>query len=524
MSNSQLIYEYLDTGLNDLNEDILFKELYENKDFREEFYTMVKFEGAAAYSFANSQVPVSVTSDLFRNIGVSMPNNTVKVIEKERPILGFLTSIGTLSLFSNFRDYISAFLGLLIGGILTATIFMFTNNENISSNTSDVKTTSNSNFVSSNGASNNNFSNNNSSNNYSGNNGNNYTNSIIPITKSEDNQNNNSVKSNSIANNVSSNNSISINPNSNQFKINLNSISKEDLEKLSKLNLTEDIINNLGIMIIDNNNFNNNDLNNNNLNNNNLNNNDLNSNSNSLLANDIINTLNNNMSNNLNNSNPISSQLNNNQVNFNITNLINLINSNKELLTQQINQINIINNLTTETREKLFKENIYYIDTEIYENEKDFNDFTLTLSGIGFSQNSYENPTQSFSNNLRIGLLYSVASNHFIGVNFGNEQFVLPNQSGEFANKSTYFIGANYNYNMKFLEVIDGIYPSIGTAVNFATIGTITRMNIGLNLTPESRLSFGVFYEPTILFNNYRNLGENYYKDNIIIGVSYKLQ
>lgn len=502
MSNSQLIYEYLDTGLNDLNEDILFKELYENKDFRGEFYTMVKFEGAAAYSFANSQVPVNVTSDLFRNIGVSLPNNTVKVVEKERPIVGFLTSIGSLTLFSNFRDYISAFLGLLIGGILTATIFMFTNDQNNNQNIS-------SNNFSSNGNSSNNINNINGTNN-----GNNNTNSIIPITKSEDNQNSNFKKPNSInstntnKNNSIANNAIANNSIPNQLKLNLTSISKEDLEKLSKLNLTEDIIKNLGIMIIDNSNNLNSHSNSN-------------SNSNSLLANDIINTLNN--SNIM--SNPISNNLlNNNQVNFNITNLINLINSNKELLTQQINQINIINNLTNETREKLFKENIYYIDTEIYENEKDFNDFTMTLSGIGFSQNNYENPTQSFSNNLRIGLLYSVASNHFIGVNFGNEQFVLPNQSGEYSNKSTYFIGANYNYNMKFLEVIDGIYPSIGTAVNFATIGTITRMNIGLNLTPENRLSFGVFYEPTILFNNYRNLGENYYKDNIIIGISYKLQ
>jgi hypothetical protein len=501
MSNSHLIYEYLDSGLNDLNEDMLFKELYENKDFRDEFYTMVKFEGAATYSFANSKVPVNVTNDLFHNLGVSLPNNSIKIVEKERPIVGFLTSLGSLAMFSHFRDYLSAFLGLLIGGILTAVIFMFNqNNSNVTDNNLNTYNNSNnSNNV------------NNIGSQYPNNTNNSNSNSIIPITKSGELKSDEIKSSDKIDEDgkVKSNrvriNSVS-NPNS---QLNLTSkfklLTKEELEKSGNLNLTEDIIKNLGMVILNSDNSNSDNSINNNINN--------------LLSNDIIQTLNN--SNNISSNNSL---IDNNTTIFNLANFINLINHNKTTLNEQIKSINIINNLTNETREKLFKENIFYIDTQIYENEKDFNDFTLTLSGIGFSQNSYNNPTQSFSNNLRIGLLYSVASNHYLGVDLGNEQFVLPNQFDVYSNNNTYFIGANYKYNIKSLELMQGLYPSIGTAINFATIGTITRLNLGLNLTPEDRLSFSVFYEPTILFNNYRNLSENYYKDNIIIGISYKLQ
>ncbi|MFY8161803.1 MAG: hypothetical protein ACOVNU_10775, partial [Candidatus Kapaibacteriota bacterium] len=128
MSNSQLIYEYLDSGLDQTKEDILFKELYENKEYRDEFFSMVKYEGAASFSFANTQVPLSSTNAIFSNLGISLPTAEVVVVENDRHLVGFFASIGSMALFTHFKDYVSAFLGLLIGGLLTAFIYNLTGN------------------------------------------------------------------------------------------------------------------------------------------------------------------------------------------------------------------------------------------------------------------------------------------------------------------------------------------------------------------------------------------------------------
>lgn len=473
MSKSQLIYEYLDTGLEDTREDMLFKELYENKEYRDEFFSMVKYEGAASLSFANTQVPLSSTNAIFSNLGISLPNAEVAVVEKERPLVGIFSSVGSVAIFTHFRDYVSAFLGLLIGGLLTAFIFMFTGNNDVQTvvqqNNTGGQTTNQSNNQSSNNQSNNGFA-------------------PVNTQNLQNEGNNNTFRSSTGNSNINSQRNLTVsNINSNGNNSNF------DLNQFSSLNLTEEIIKNLGILII---------------------NNEASPNDNSLK-----NELSSSIMNELNNSNSIIiDSTSNNLTVFNVNNYLTLNSDNIN------SQLNIINSLTEQTKEVLFKDNIFYVDNQVYEEAKDFNDFTLNFSGIGYAQNSYNNQTIAFSNNIRLGLLYSVASNHSLGIEVGNEQFVLPNQNAIYQLKNTYFIGANYKFDIKDLSLVKGIYPSIGTSINFATIGTIARLNLGLNLRPENRLSFGVFYEPSILFNNYRDLGTNYSKNNIIIGVSYKLE
>lgn len=479
MSNSQLIYEYLDSGLDQTKEDILFKELYENKEYRDEFFSMVKYEGAASFSFANTQVPLSSTNAIFSNLGISLPTAEVVVVENDRHLVGFFASIGSMALFTHFKDYVSAFLGLLIGGLLTAFIYNLTgnnesnfdessNNLNNSSIVVQKKDNKNDNPPAVNERINSQFKNRNLNPNTIQNRN---MNSLIPSNQRIYNNhlnNKNDDQTNRLS--VSNNNSINLNPNDINYN-NLNS--KIDFNQFSSLNLTEDIIKNLGVIILDNNNLENNLM--------------IDSTSNNLTV-------------------------------FNVNNYYNINNENLN------SQLNIINSLTEQTKEELFRDNIYYVDNQVYEDAKDFNDFTLNFSGIGFTQNNYNNQVIDFSNNIRLGLLYTVANNHSMGIEVGNEQFILPNQLDMYQLKNTYFIGANYKYEVKELSLFRGVYPSIGTSVNFATIGTIARVNLGLNLKPENRLSFGIFYEPSILFNNYKDLGINYSKNNIIIGISYKLE
>lgn len=508
MSKSKLIYEYLDQGLDDTREDMLFSSLNENKEMREEFYNLIKLDKASFANFAQTTVPASATNALFATMGLELPLAENVKKDKDRTPVGFITSVGSLSLFTHFRDYVSAFLGLLIGGMLTALIFNFTNATKNNINNDKIT-----NSISGNGISsqNNSLTNNSKK-----------SNSSLPLLIDNDkyNDNNEELNNGNIVNDRR-NNRVNINQN-NQNTQNSNKIQKYLTASNSNSNSNSNLSNNLGNSSNNNSNYN---LDNKfNLNNISLN---------QSLIEDIKSNLGGGITINLgenseNNNGNLNNSLANTDNNLSVFNLEQFNNINNIIINELGNNITIINELTEQTRDAIFKENILFIDNKVYEDAKDFNDFTIVLKGIGSSNNSYNNQIQSFSNNIRLGLLYSVANNHFVGIELGNEQFVLPTQINQldknYQNESTYFVGANYKFDIKELAIMKGIYPSIGTSINFATIGTIMRGNIGINLKPESRLSFGIYYEPSILFNNYRSLTENYVKNNVVFGVSYKLE
>lgn len=476
MSNSILIHQYLDEGLNDVEEDLLFKELHENKEFRDEFYTMVKLESIAGQSTSSTIVPLSVTESVFQNIGVSLPSAVIGSQGGKTATTLFTSMLGS-TLFTNYRDYLIAFIGLLIGGILSSSLFLLTSKYSGHTSYSSIERNIEHNkepYFKSNGDSQKAF--------------------VMADGVKQDVKNSGmrdkDLKGKDYAgdNTYIKNKMFAVQGNSNKYLLVSNSSEGQVSQNTS--NKSTDLLSDL------------------------------------------------------NHEQPAEQNLELNDIN--ISNIFNLISNSSELIDKSLYDYNnrsdmsIINILTEQTTSELFKNNVYYIDPKIYQEEGDFNDFTLVFSGIAAASNNYSNSglnnnltyqTNQISQNLRFTLLYSVADNGYIGINIGNEQLIIAkdvnnanNTMKGYVDQNTFFIGASYKYDVKYLGLIQGLYPSIGTELDFATIGTIARASLGVVLKPEKQLSFGLYYEPTLLFNNYRDLSENYLKKNIVFSVSYRLK
>ncbi len=73
MSYSRLIHEYLDTGLDEANEQTLFAELARDASLRMEFNKQVQLQMIAQNDMNSITPPVEVTSRIFGNLGFSIP-------------------------------------------------------------------------------------------------------------------------------------------------------------------------------------------------------------------------------------------------------------------------------------------------------------------------------------------------------------------------------------------------------------------------------------------------------------------
>jgi hypothetical protein len=73
MENSKLIHNYLDEGLGEVEQDILFKNLADDQELRHEFNQQMKIHSISKNDMASIQPPMESTEAIFSQLGFQVP-------------------------------------------------------------------------------------------------------------------------------------------------------------------------------------------------------------------------------------------------------------------------------------------------------------------------------------------------------------------------------------------------------------------------------------------------------------------
>jgi hypothetical protein len=108
MENSKLIHNYLDGGLGEVEQDILFKNLADDQELRHEFNQQMKIHSISKNDMASIQPPMEATEHIFSELGFQIPSDS-----KKRPLAA------PVSTANNRSGYLTAGLLLITLGIAT---------------------------------------------------------------------------------------------------------------------------------------------------------------------------------------------------------------------------------------------------------------------------------------------------------------------------------------------------------------------------------------------------------------------
>ncbi len=124
MNYSKLIHEYLDLGLDFSNEQVLFSQLASDMETRNDFNLQLRMHKATSEHNKFIAPPMEVTSQLFGNLGFSIPTSIIATSEASRPLAtAFMSSIA-IGFLNFIRDNYVTMLSFVAGSAI-ATMLMF---------------------------------------------------------------------------------------------------------------------------------------------------------------------------------------------------------------------------------------------------------------------------------------------------------------------------------------------------------------------------------------------------------------
>lgn len=124
MNYSKLIHEYLDFGLDPNSEQTLFSQLATDTEVRHDFNLQLRMHKATSEDNKFIAPPMAVTSQLFGNLGFSIPTAIIATSEASRPIATAIMSSIAIGVLNFVRDNYITMLSFIAGSAI-ASMFMF---------------------------------------------------------------------------------------------------------------------------------------------------------------------------------------------------------------------------------------------------------------------------------------------------------------------------------------------------------------------------------------------------------------
>lgn len=136
MSYSKLIHDYLDGELTTSQQDLLFSELANNIELRQEFNQQVRLQTLAQSDLTSISPPTEAANAVFAKLGFTIPNTDFSgKLFDSKPVA---TGIFWKSTIEFFKKNFPTFLTSVISTIITALLFLYFFNNNSSLNYSNL--------------------------------------------------------------------------------------------------------------------------------------------------------------------------------------------------------------------------------------------------------------------------------------------------------------------------------------------------------------------------------------------------
>lgn len=162
--------------------------------------------------------------------------------------------------------------------------------------------------------------------------------------------------------------------------------------------------------------------------------------------------------------------------------------------------------------------------------------FSLQMRGFQYpyAKSEIKASDQPFFNNMSISAFYKFNTEHSLGLEFGQEQFVqkfINNDRGQAfeyeQNPLFFWYGASYRWTINDLNIADIIYPFSQVfagithdAVSGKIVGPLGRMQVGLQLKLINNLTFSFGIEGTMLLYSIHNQLSSSEKIGLTYGIS----
>lgn len=112
MNYTRLIHDYIDGALNKNEQDLLFAELFQNAELRNEFNQQLKLHTISQKDMAMISTPVSATNAIFTKLGYSIPSGA--------SVYGQGTAAAGTSKFAPFLLFLKKYTGNVFTAVLSA--------------------------------------------------------------------------------------------------------------------------------------------------------------------------------------------------------------------------------------------------------------------------------------------------------------------------------------------------------------------------------------------------------------------
>lgn len=133
MSYNQLIHEYLDTGLNQPQEDAMFNALASDQALRGDFQQQLSIMKIASNDMTNISPPIESTNAVFSSLGFTIPStgSQAPIINesKRRPGAAIFTSASGVGMLNIFKDNLSTLASIAMAAAISTILFMTFNKE-----------------------------------------------------------------------------------------------------------------------------------------------------------------------------------------------------------------------------------------------------------------------------------------------------------------------------------------------------------------------------------------------------------
>jgi len=120
MSDSDLLHQYFDEGLESAHEDVLFDRLAANSELRHEFTEHMKLHSIVNSDIMNITTPAAATRDLFASLGLRVPSG--RALDSSTNAHGF--SGGFLRSLIWFQKAIPLIVTAIVSAALTTGVFL----------------------------------------------------------------------------------------------------------------------------------------------------------------------------------------------------------------------------------------------------------------------------------------------------------------------------------------------------------------------------------------------------------------
>lgn len=133
MTNNQLIHEYLDSGLNQPQEDALFQALASDQMLRGDFQQQLSIMKIASNDMTNISPPIESTNAVFSSLGFTIPStgSPVPILNesKRKPGAAIFASASGVGILNIFKDNLSTLASIGMAAAISTVLFMTFNKD-----------------------------------------------------------------------------------------------------------------------------------------------------------------------------------------------------------------------------------------------------------------------------------------------------------------------------------------------------------------------------------------------------------